>query len=171
VGLQAAVEQETIGGERIRERRRIGVFGRQTIAEGEAAGTGRPPRLGDHVAMAGDGAGDIAAAMEEEDDAGGVGGGCRGPFGGDAVRRDRLDRDIRGGRVTGAKTVKPLTALGKGRGARAGGEKRTDGVDFGVGHRLGASRFRFGNAPSLPGGWQERVLGAGSFHQGTVRPR
>jgi len=147
-GGEAGGEEKAIGGEAVLERGGERVLGREAVVEREGAGTGLAAGLRDHVAVACEGAGDVAAAMEEEDDAGRIGRLCCRPFGGgadggikgDAGGRDRLDTEIGRKGILGAERIEAGAAFGEAGGAGAGCEAGADRFEFGVGHESGSGR-------------------------------
>ncbi len=134
--IEAGGEQEAVGGKGVLEGGGEGVLGGQAVVEREGAGVGLTAGLGDHVAMAADRAGDVGAAVEEQQHAVRVGGLGRGPLGGDAAGVGGFGAHVGGDRVAGAEGVEAFAALGQAGRARARLQERPDGVEFGVGHAV-----------------------------------
>ena len=106
------IADKTPSRERVVEGRGEGMLGSQSVAHRERPDSRRPPRLGDHAAMAEDRAGAIAAAMEKHQDGRGVTAWRDRPFAGHSVKIGRGKSDVGGGRPDGANLIEALAPLG-----------------------------------------------------------
>jgi hypothetical protein len=132
--VEALREEKAIAGDRVLEGCRKGVLGREPVAESEGARLSLAPGLSQHMAVARDGAGDVAAAVQEQDDVARIRLRGGGPFGGDAVGHYGLDADIFRDPVLSAQRIEPLSPLGQAGRPRARGQHGPDDVDLWIGH-------------------------------------
>ncbi len=118
------LQQEAIAGDGILQRRGKRMLGRPAIAERERARAGLAPDLGRERPVALDRARNVAAAVQEQDRAGRVGGRRCRPFRRHAVGGHWLEPDVRGRRIISAEPVETIAPLREARRTRPRGEDR-----------------------------------------------
>ena len=158
-GPDAARQQKAVAGERVVDRRRERVLGRQPVVERQRRDLGGAAGLGHQMPVAVERADHIAAAVQVEERRVALVARGEGPFGGDAVRRRRLDPDIGGDPVFQAARVDVAAALPVVVGPRPARELCPQRADFLVAHL----RLLIRRLPAHRAGI--RVAGAGSSRQ------
>ena len=107
------------------------MLGGEAVVERQGARAGFTPGLSDHVAMAGQGAGDVAASVQEQHHTAASGRGRMRPLRRHAVRVDRFDDHIRRQQVAGPETIDPRAPGGEVGRSRMRGEAGPDHIDVG----------------------------------------
>jgi hypothetical protein len=102
----------------------------QVITDGERAHSGGPPGLGHHAAVAYNGAGAIAATVQEHQHAAFVAAGRDRPFSRHAIDIDGTHLDVVSHRPSRAYLVEALAPLGPSHRTRLGTQQRANGVDL-----------------------------------------
>lgn len=127
--------QEPPGSGGILKRRRKLVLRRQAIAHSQGADAGCPARFAHHAPVAGDGAGAIAAAMKEHQDAGSIASRHNRPFAREAPAEiRRFETNVACRRPDCADFIEACAPLYPANRPGPGSKQRTDGPDFRIGH-------------------------------------
>src|SRR5262249_25155122 len=100
----------------------------------------RAPGLGHHAAMAANGAGAVAAAMEEQEHAARVASRSNRPLPGHAAEVDLGERDVRGDGPDGADVVEALAPLRPPGGPWLGRQQCADSLDLMLSHWFQSKR-------------------------------
>ena len=112
------------------------MLGREPVFDRKRPRPGRPPRFGDHPAMAHNRARAIAAAVEEEQHPGGIAARNDRPFALEAIDVDRFELDVAGDRPDGANLLDALPPLLPPNRPRLAFQQVADGVDFARSHEV-----------------------------------
>ena len=123
---------------------------RQPISNRQRSGSRRPARLGDHAAMAEDGARAITAAVEENQDTSGVTAWCDRPFARYPVKIDQFKIHIIGHGPDRANLVEALAPLDPSHRPRLGTQQCADSIYFTVIHRHSSSNEGLRTAQPSP---------------------
>ncbi len=134
--LHALCEQPAIGLKRIVKRRRKRMLRRAPVVDRKRPRLRRPAGLRHHRAVTDDRSGGEAAAVQIEQDAGGIRAGRDAPFRRHAAGTHRVEADIFGRLVCVTERVQPLAALGDAGRSRPQGKQCPQSRDLVLAHRL-----------------------------------